>query len=249
MKRRGRPLKEEEKMLWACAVQGVSPLWGGVTLSFSSVEEGGVLSSLMVTPPPLSVVPSQKHDHSITRYRQARQKTSVPKTFLQASLKTSPDSVHKRAERVTRGVSPHPNVQLLRTLRLTEVRSQQKEFERGCFSSHFFRPKCERVESRLDLHGLSAQEAFVQFMAFMETVWQHDMRCVEIITGLGSGEEGGILRRELPHWLERADIRHRVVKVVYATHASNSPTNKATKNRGFNKGAVRIFLRQQKRGL
>ena len=117
------------------------------------------------------------------------------------------------------------------------------------FRRIFFRPKCERVESRLDLHGLSAQEAFVQFMAFMETVWQHDMHCVEIITGLGSGEEGGILRRELPHWLERADIRHRVVKVVYATHASNSPTNKATKNRGFNKGAVRIFLRQQKRGL
>ncbi|WP_408737393.1 Smr/MutS family protein [Acetobacter senegalensis] len=89
-----------------------------------------------------------------------------------------------------------------------------------------------RVERRLDLHGLVAQEAFRRLMEFMDVAQVRGLRCVEIITGLGSGQEGGILRRELPHWLARPEIRGRVLGLSYP-HAGN-------------KGSVRVLLRRRR---
>lgn len=89
-----------------------------------------------------------------------------------------------------------------------------------------------RIERRLDLHGLVAQEAFRRLMEFMDVAHVRGLRCVEIITGLGTGQEGGILRRELPHWLARPEIRHRVLGLSYP--------------HGGNKGSVRVLLRRRR---
>lgn len=89
-----------------------------------------------------------------------------------------------------------------------------------------------RVQGRLDLHGMIAQEAFRRLMDFMDVAHVRGYRCVEIITGLGTGVEGGILRRELPHWLARPEIRNRVLGLTYP-HAAN-------------KGSVRVLLRRRK---
>ncbi|GAN68080.1 methionine ABC transporter substrate-binding protein [Acetobacter orleanensis] len=90
-----------------------------------------------------------------------------------------------------------------------------------------------KVEKRLDLHGMVAEDAFRRLMEFMDVAYRCGLRCVEVVTGLGTGHEGGILRRELPHWLGRADMRHRILGVAYP-HAGN-------------KGSVRILLRRRKR--
>lgn len=89
-----------------------------------------------------------------------------------------------------------------------------------------------RVERRLDLHGLVAQEAFRRLMEFMDVAHLRGLRCVEIITGLGSGVEGGILRRELPHWLARPEIRGKVLGLSYPHEG--------------NKGSVRVLLRRRR---
>ncbi|MFT8676718.1 MAG: Smr/MutS family protein [Acetobacter sp.] len=89
-----------------------------------------------------------------------------------------------------------------------------------------------RVELRLDLHGMVAQDAFRRLMEFMDVATRRDVRCVEIITGLGTGQEGGILRRELPHWLERPEIRGRILGLSYP-HVGN-------------RGSVRVLLRRRK---
>nr|WP_230975458.1 Smr/MutS family protein [Acetobacter garciniae] len=89
-----------------------------------------------------------------------------------------------------------------------------------------------RVELRLDLHGMVAQDAFRRLMEFMDVATRRDVRCVEIITGLGTGQEGGILRRELPHWLDRPEIRRRILGLSYP-HAGN-------------RGSVRVLLRRRK---
>ena len=60
------------------------------------------------------------------------------------------------------------------------------------------------------------------------------LRCVEIITGVGSGQEGGILRRELPLWLSRQDLHHLVLAAVHP-HPGNP-------------GSVRVLLRRRLRG-
>ncbi|MFT9384686.1 MAG: Smr/MutS family protein [Acetobacter orientalis] len=100
------------------------------------------------------------------------------------------------------------------------------------YSWRTFSEGAMRVQGRLDLHGLVAQDAFRRLMDFMDVAHVRGYRCVEIITGLGTGVEGGILRRELPHWLARPEIRHRVLGLAYP-HAAN-------------KGSVRVLLRRRR---
>ncbi|MGI4957710.1 MAG: Smr/MutS family protein [Janthinobacterium lividum] len=88
-----------------------------------------------------------------------------------------------------------------------------------------------RAERRLDLHGQRAQTAFMLLHDFLLRAQHERLRCVEIITGAGSGPEGGILRRELPHWLSRHDLRHLVLAAVHP-HSGNV-------------GSVRVLLRRR----
>lgn len=90
-----------------------------------------------------------------------------------------------------------------------------------------------KPQKRLDLHGHFAQDAFHKLHHFLHAASGQGIRCVEVITGLGSGQEGGVIRQELPHWLERGDLRPLILAVVH-THKRN-------------KGAVRILLRARGR--
>ncbi|NVN37610.1 Smr/MutS family protein [Komagataeibacter swingsii] len=91
-----------------------------------------------------------------------------------------------------------------------------------------------RPARRLDLHGQVAQTAFHRLHGFLIQAHADNVRCVEIITGLGSGHHGGILRRELPFWLGRGDLGRLILAVVHP-HAANQ-------------GAVRVLLRRSARG-
>ena len=91
-----------------------------------------------------------------------------------------------------------------------------------------------RAQRRLDLHGQVAQSAFTLLHAFLLRAQADRLRCVEIITGAGSGAQGGILRRELPHWLSRPDLRHLVLAAVHPQASGPSP----------NVGSVRLLLRR-----
>ncbi|MBB2161465.1 DNA mismatch repair protein [Gluconacetobacter sacchari] len=82
----------------------------------------------------------------------------------------------------------------------------------------------------LDLHGQNAHAAFQRLHGFLVQARADNLRCVEVITGLGSGRDGGVLRRELPFWLGRPDLRPLILAVVHP-HAANQ-------------GSVRILLRR-----
>jgi DNA-nicking Smr family endonuclease len=82
----------------------------------------------------------------------------------------------------------------------------------------------------LDLHGRTAQRAFQALAGFVRTAHADRLRCVEVITGRGSGETGGVLRRELPLWLNLPDLRPLVLAAAHP-HAANS-------------GSVRLLLRR-----
>lgn len=84
----------------------------------------------------------------------------------------------------------------------------------------------------LDLHGRTAQRAFHALQSFLEAAHADHVRCVEIITGRGSGEGGGVIRRELPLWLNLPDLRPLVLAASHP-HAANP-------------GAVRLLLRRPK---
>lgn len=71
----------------------------------------------------------------------------------------------------------------------------------------------------LDLHGQTAQRAWSALHGFLRGAHDEGIRCVEIVTGRGQGE-GGVLRRELPHWLNGPELRP-IVLAASHPHAAN----------------------------
>lgn len=69
-----------------------------------------------------------------------------------------------------------------------------------------------RPEGRLDLHGMTADRALGALNAFLADAQGAGKRCVLVITGKGSMKEGGgVIRRELPAWLNAPGNRARVL--------------------------------------
>ncbi len=84
----------------------------------------------------------------------------------------------------------------------------------------------------LDLHGKTAQAAFHALERFLISAHAEHLRCVEVITGRGSGEQGGVIRRELPMWLNLPRLRPLVLAAAHP-HAQNA-------------GSTRLLLRRIK---
>ncbi len=89
-----------------------------------------------------------------------------------------------------------------------------------------------RPERSIDLHGRRAQEAHGAVRSFLADAYADGLRCVAVITGRGSSEEGGVLRRELPHWLNAPDLR-RILLGAAHPHSANT-------------GAVHLLLRRRR---
>ncbi len=86
-----------------------------------------------------------------------------------------------------------------------------------------------KPDARLDLHGLTADQAHSQLIAFIHRSHGAGKRLALVITGKGNtthAEEGimptrqGILRHSLPHWLDRADLRPLILQITPA-HAKH----------------------------
>ncbi|MFC3125327.1 Smr/MutS family protein [Pseudoroseomonas globiformis] len=88
-----------------------------------------------------------------------------------------------------------------------------------------------RPERTLDLHGRRAQEAWQAVRGFLIAAQSDGLRCVAIVTGKGPAPEGGVLRRELPHWLNGPELRPLVLGAAHP--APNS-------------GVVHLLLRRRR---
>lgn len=211
MVKRRRQLQEAEKQLWALVVRDVAPLSSPCLVPPAAdtpfVVDTDALSTVA------SAIPQKdfKKDH-------ARAKPVGSLLWAERPLAVLPP--------------PSPPVTVQRTPPIAEKIGQRQPGVDD-YSWRRFHQGDMRVEKRLDLHGMVAQEAFVRLVEFMDVAAHRGLRCVEIITGLGTGHEGGILRRELPHWLERPEMRSRILGLAYP-HVGN-------------KGSVRVLLRRRRR--
>jgi DNA-nicking Smr family endonuclease len=70
-------------------------------------------------------------------------------------------------------------------------------------------------EATLDLHGLGRVEAYTRVSDFLARSRRAGLRHVVIITGKGRTGEG-ILRRQLPLWLNEPALRMAVIGIAYA---------------------------------
>lgn len=99
-------------------------------------------------------------------------------------------------------------------------------------SWHRFRGGKLAPARTLDLHGKTAQAAYHALERFLHAAHADRLRCVEVITGRGSGEAGGVIRRELPLWLNLPGLRPLVLATAHP-HAVNP-------------GSTRILLRRER---
>ncbi len=91
------------------------------------------------------------------------------------------------------------------------------------------------IEARLDLHGLRQEEAHRALTSFIAETYSAGKRCILVITGKGQiSEGGGVLRTNVPRWLNQAPNRARVLSFTHAT-----PTDGGT-------GALYVLLKRQR---
>ena len=78
----------------------------------------------------------------------------------------------------------------------------------------------EKIDARLDLHGLTQSEAHGDLLRFLRNAHARDARLVLVITGKGRGPEPGVLRRQVPQWLGLPEFRALVIgfEDAHATH-------------------------------
>lgn len=79
-------------------------------------------------------------------------------------------------------------------------------------------------EARLDLHGMTVSEAHPELIAFILSAQARGLRLVLVITGKGKEKDDGgpipvrhgVLRHQVPHWLEAAPLRQAVLQLTPA---------------------------------
>lgn len=76
-----------------------------------------------------------------------------------------------------------------------------------------------QVDSRIDLHGMTQDRARFALLDFLQMAQQADDRIVLVITGKGN-EGTGVLRRNVPQWLDLPQFRS-LVNGTRPAHASH----------------------------
>lgn len=73
-----------------------------------------------------------------------------------------------------------------------------------------------RAAATLDLHGYTKLAAHEMLQQFLARAQHSGHRHVAIITGKGRGGEVGVLRQNLPHWLNEPALRPLISAFAYA---------------------------------
>jgi len=81
----------------------------------------------------------------------------------------------------------------------------------------------EPIEARLDLHGMTQDQAHGALSRFLRNAQGQGIKFVIVVTGKGlrgaSGSERGVLKREVPRWLGMPEFRDLVVGFEVASIA------------------------------
>ena len=71
------------------------------------------------------------------------------------------------------------------------------------------------IEARVDLHGLTRDQAQGRLFSFINQSYEHGRRTVLVITGKGQGGTG-VLKSEVPRWLNLPTLRQKILGFSHA---------------------------------
>jgi DNA-nicking Smr family endonuclease len=73
------------------------------------------------------------------------------------------------------------------------------------------------IEAKLDLHGMTQDRAHAALERFLAGAVASGLRCVLLVTGKGrTQQEGGVLKRQVPRWLNEPAFRPHVLAIATA---------------------------------
>jgi DNA-nicking Smr family endonuclease len=72
------------------------------------------------------------------------------------------------------------------------------------------------IDAVIDLHGLTQPVAHAALARFILGSAELDRRCLLVITGKGNREGTGVLRAEVPRWLNEPGLRERILAFTHA---------------------------------
>jgi len=72
------------------------------------------------------------------------------------------------------------------------------------------------IDGRIDLHGLTLDQAHSALTGFLRGASARGARCVVVVTGKGKDQSVGKIRREVPHWLNQASLRPLILAISEA---------------------------------
>ena len=73
------------------------------------------------------------------------------------------------------------------------------------------------IDAKLDLHGMRQDAAYAALARFLDRALAQQLRMLLIVTGKGdSREDGGVLRRLLPLWLDQGGHRSAILALTPA---------------------------------
>lgn len=67
------------------------------------------------------------------------------------------------------------------------------------------------IDGRLDLHGMTQDTAHAALIGFVARAYDGGRRCLLVITGKGYREGTGVLRANVPRWLNQSPCRERIL--------------------------------------
>ncbi len=162
--------------------------------------------------------------HVTASVRPLRKKPVTPKAVLPKPAKTAVKPSVK-----TPVVAPAP-LRAPRNLPLPPL--PDKPFDKG--EEQKLRKGPAGFDGRIDLHGMTQAEAYAALHRFIRSAAKSGRRTLLVITGKGRGG-GGVLRRQLPMWLEDGELRALVLAFTPA------------KQKDGGDGAFYIKLRKDKK--
>lgn len=89
------------------------------------------------------------------------------------------------------------------------------------------------IESRLDLHGMTAAQAERRLARFVDSASRAGQRCILVITGKGP-DGNGVLRRLVPLWLKTPPLSNQILAISQARPADGGG------------GALYVMLRRKR---
>ncbi len=76
--------------------------------------------------------------------------------------------------------------------------------------------KVQRVDAKIDLHGMTQDEAFSALKDFIPSCVSRNKKAAFIVTGKGK-DSSGVLKRMVPLWLESSQFKKHIRSVSVAT--------------------------------